>query len=128
MAPVTEVRFHGQKELERAFTQLRREVLVGIKPTLLEIGRVVAEDAHTRASSDIANMGNGPWSTFRIGATLKGVYVAPKRRRRGGSPRPNLGGLLLTVMEEAADAHRDEMWAKLNLLVDGAAARSGLLL
>ena len=128
MAPVTEVRFRGQKELERAFAQMRREVLVGIRPALLEIGKVVAEDAHSRAQSEIRNVGDGPWSTFRIGATIKGVYVAPKRRNRGGSPRPNMGGLLLKVMEEAADAHRDEAWAKLNLLVDASAARSGLIL
>lgn len=127
MAPVTEVRFRGQRELERAFMQLRRDVLVGIKPALLEIGKVVAADAHSRAQSEIKNVG-GPWSEFRIGATIQGVYVAPKRRNRGGSPRRNMGGLLLKVMEEAADAHRDEAWAKLNLLVDAASARSGLIL
>lgn len=125
--PVTEVRIRGQRELERAYLQLRREVLVGIKPALLDIGRVVAEDAHRRAPSDITNVGDA-WSQFRVGATVKGIYIAPKQRRRGGSPRRNMGGLLLKVMEEAADAHRDEAWEKLNLLVDGAAARSGLLL
>lgn len=128
MAPVTEVRFRGQKELERAFMQLRRDVLVGIRPALLEIGKVVANDAHVRAQREISNMGDSPWSDFRIGATIKGVYIAPKRRNRGGSPRRNMGGLLLKVMEESADAHRDEAWEKLNLLVDTSSARAGLIL
>ena len=127
MPPVTHVRIRGQAELERAFTQMRRETLAGIRPALLEVGKRVAEDAHNRAPSTISNIG-GPWSQFRVGTTLKGVYIAPKQRNRGGSKRPNLGGLLLNVMEEAADAHRDELWRDLNFVVDAAAARSGLLL
>ena len=125
--PVTEIRLRGQKELEAAFLQLRREVLVELRPALLDLGKGVAEDAGRYARSDISNVGD-TWSQFRIGTTVRGVYVAPKARNRGGSKRRNMGGLLLDVMGKAADGHRDEMWKKLELLVDASAARSGLLL
>ncbi len=33
-------------------------------------------------------------------------FVVPGRRRQGGSPRPNLAGLLGVQMQDAADANR----------------------
>lgn len=116
----------GQTDIERAFLQLRKEVLVGLKPAILEVANTVRVEAEQQAVSQIENIGPR-WSQMRIGVTPKLAYVAPRARRRGGSPRPNLGGLLFTVMSTAADRHQDELFARLDELVTISAASSGLL-
>ena len=104
--------------------EVRRETFLGMKPALLQIAGNVRADAHTRADDEITNIG-GPWSEFKIGATVKGVYVAPKRRRSAGNRRPNLAGLLRTVMQEAVDANAERVVAELDALVNTAGARAG---
>ena len=121
---VGELRIKGLPELERAFAQLRREVLLEIKPTLLELAKPVAADATRRADHDISNIG-GRWDQFRIGVTPKGVYVAPKYRRRGGSPRRNLGPLLFKQMQDAADAGREGVVKGLDEMIGRAGRNSG---
>jgi hypothetical protein len=122
----SEVIVKGQREVEAAFMQVRRETFIGMKPALLQIGGSVRADAHSRADDEITNIG-GPWSEFRIGATVKGIYVAPKRRRGGGNRRPNLAGLLRNVMQEAVDANQERVVVELGQLVDLAGARAGLI-
>ena len=107
--------------------EVRRETFLGMKPALLRIGSVVKTDAHNRADDEITNIG-GPWSEFKIGATVKGVYVAPRKRRtNAGSPRPNLAGLLRTVMQEAVDANQEKAVLELDALVSASGARAGFL-
>jgi len=121
-----EVVIKGQREVEAAFMDVRKEVFAGMKPVLLEIASTVKEQAHTRADDEITNIG-GPWSVFRIGATVRGVYVAPKQRRAAANRRPNLSGLLRTVMQEAVDANAEHTYAELDRLVDASAAGAGFL-
>lgn len=103
---------------------LRREVLLEIKPALLRAADVVKSDSHYRADDEITNIG-APWSEFKIGATVKGVYVAPKRRNRGGTRRPNLAGLLRTVMQEAVDANAEHVQAELDAMIDASSISAG---
>jgi hypothetical protein len=121
----TKIRIKGQAELERAFLQLRKEVLAELKPMLKEIGEEVRSDAQARAGADISHIGTR-WDRMRTGVTLKGVYVAPTSRRRGGSPRPNLAGLLWDkAMEPARDEHEESVLRRAELLVDASAAFAG---
>jgi hypothetical protein len=62
---------------------------------------------------------------MRLGATMKGVYVAPKTRPHGGSKRPNLAGELMESMEGALDSKRDAVYAEVDALVTASAARQG---
>jgi hypothetical protein len=56
---------------------------------------------------------------MRIGVTSKGAYVAPKTRRRGGSPRPNLAtNLMNQAMLPALDDSADEVVARLERMLD----------
>jgi hypothetical protein len=119
------IRIRGQAELEAAFLQVRREVLAEIKPVLKEIGGEVAKDAQSRAGTEIRNIGSR-WERMRVGVTMKGVYVAPTSKRRGGSPRPNLAGLLMDrAMQPALDAKQDAAYARLDELVNVSSARAG---
>jgi len=107
--------------------QVRRETFIGMKPALLRVGTVVKTDSHNRADDQITNIG-GPWSEFKIGGTVRGIYVAPRKRRGNtGSPRPNLAGLLRTVMQEAVDANQEKVVLELDALVSAAGARAGFL-
>lgn len=121
---MTEIRIKGAKELEAAFMQLRREVLAEIRPALREITETVRVDAEQRSMHEISHIG-ATWSRMRIGLVVKGAYVAPKSRRRGGSPRRNLAGLLDRAMQEAVDAKQDEVFRRLEEVVSTSASRAG---
>jgi len=118
------IRIKGQKELEAAFAEVRRETFLELKPAILAVGETVKTESHNRADDEITNIG-APWSEFKIGATPRGIYVAPKRRNRGGSKRPNLAGLLRTVMQEAVDHNAERVELELAAVVDRASAKAG---
>lgn len=123
--PAGEIRVKGAAELERAFRGLRREVLAELKPALREIAEVVRSDAEQRAAASISHIGP-KWGRMRVGMTTSVVYVAPKSRRHGGSPRPNLGGLLMTkAMQPAMDENKEAVVARLDALVEASAAAHG---
>jgi hypothetical protein len=120
----TRIEIKGQAELERAFLQLRKEVFLELKAELLHAGEQVRSEAEMRAVSEITNIGP-QWQQMRLGATMKGVYVAPKTRPHGGSKRPNLAGELMESMQGALDAKRDAVYAEVDAMVTASAARQG---
>jgi len=125
MPNAAEIRWDGIDRVTAAFEEVRREVLKEMRPALRAIGQKVSKDAQNRASSEIANIGN-KWNRMRVGVTLKGVYVAPASRRRGGSPRRNLGGLLMTrAMQPALDANKELAYAEFDALIDRAKDHAG---
>jgi hypothetical protein len=122
---VTSLRVKGDKELERAFLELRREVLTELRPAMRKIGEGVRTLAEQKAGADIANIGS-QWGRMRIGVTTRMFYVAPRSRNHGGSKRPNLAGLLMQkAMVPAADEKRTEMVAAVDALVKVSAHRNG---
>jgi len=125
LMPYTGMRIKGAAELERAFLQLRKEVLSELRPALREIAEVVRDDATFPAQDQIRNIGP-VWSQMRIGVTLRAVYVAPKARRRGGSPRPNLGGLLMDrALQPALDRNVENVMHRLDEVVSLSARKAG---
>lgn len=125
MPGIGEIHVKGQKELERAFKQLRKEVLQDLRPTLLRLAEPVRATAETLAVQEIENIGD-QWGRMRIGATVKGVYVAPRSKNRGGSRRPNLSGLLMSrAMQPALDQHQDRIRAEFDTVINISAAKAG---
>ena len=126
MGPTVHVK--GAAELEKAFRDLRRDVLAELRPALLAAAEPVRRTAEEMAAGQVSNM-TEPWSRMRVGATARhGVYVAPKSRRRGGSPRPNFGGLLLSrALLPAVEEKQGEVVNALEAAVTVAAARQGFL-
>jgi hypothetical protein len=119
------VEIRGLRELDRAFTQISRDVKRGIRKELRDAGAPVRSRAEQLAVAEIRNIG-GRWSGMRIGVTSRTVYVAPRPRRSGGSPRPNLAGLLLNrAMQPALDEQRDEVIRRLESWIDRVAAKNG---
>jgi hypothetical protein len=101
----------GLRELQRAFLALGPEAAAAIKGELWELAEPVAHDAEKLAVSNIRNIGPR-WSEMRVGVIRGGAYVAPKSRRRRGSPRRNLAPLLMDrAMQPALDAHTNEIEA-----------------
>jgi hypothetical protein len=122
-----EIKVYGDAELVAAFRGLSRDVRTELRPTLRAAAEPVRSDAETLAVEEIRNIG-GRWSRMRIGVTATAVYVAPRSKRSGGSPRPNLAGLLMhRAMQPALDQNRDQVTADVDLLIRAAAARHGFL-
>jgi hypothetical protein len=120
------IRIRGQRELEAAFMDVRREVVKELRPALLAAAEPVRSEAQSLAVQGIRNIGP-QWSRMRIGATPKAVYLAPRSKRRSGSPRPNLAWGLALAMQNALEAKQEEVIAAVTVVVDVSAARNGFL-
>ncbi len=94
MAGLAGFRVEGLRELNRAFARSSGDVKKGMRAELRKVAEPVKPVATGLAQANIQNIG-GRWSEFRIGVTQAAVYIAPKARRKSGSPRPNLAQLLL---------------------------------
>jgi hypothetical protein len=123
---VGEIHIKGQVELERAFLELRKEVLLELKPALAEIGETTRLEAESRVGANIENIGPR-WQRMRLGIIVKGVYIAPKSRRKNAaaSLRPNLAPLLKTQMESALEAKKWILELRMNELITTSAAKNG---
>jgi len=121
-----EIKIKGQKELERAFQNEKKEVLAGLKKEILAIGAFVRKDAQSNAIAEISNIGP-KWYRMRMGVTPVMAYIVPSSRNRGGSPRPNLAGLLSTAMHEAADKNGAEFITRVDALIDSVSLKNGFL-
>lgn len=85
---------------------------------LKEAAEPVRVAAEGLAASRIRDVGAG-WSKFRTGTRSGVVYVAPRARRRGGSPRPRFGVLLMTrAMLPAVEQEEDEVVRRVEGLLD----------
>lgn len=124
--PFLGVRVEGLRETQQAFGRLSADLKKNFRKDLAEAAEPVRAGAESLAFTQIDNMPDSPrWSRMRVGVTLSYVYVAPRSRRRGGSPRPNLAGLLLhRAMEPSLDAHKGEVVSlleqKLDLMINEA--------
>lgn len=112
----------GLGSLSRAFTGASRELGKEVKNELRVVAEPVRARAEVLAVQRISHMGPlraRSWAGMRVGATSKAVYIAPKRRGRRGSKRPNLANLLLDrAMEPALAENRSKIEARMEILVD----------
>lgn len=124
--PFEGVRVQGYREASRAFAKMDAELKAELTGGLKEAGEPVRAEAETLAVSNIRNIGDR-WSRMRLGVTTSVVYVAPSARNRGGSPRPNLAGLLMDkAMSPALQAKEPEVVALLDAMLGRLAGEAGL--
>lgn len=122
---VGEVRVEGLRDLNRAFARLGAGVKKELVGELALAAEPVRAAAVELAVSGIRNIGPR-WSQMRVGVTQSLVYVAPKSRRRRGSPRPNLAPLLMDrAMQPALDENKEEVVTRLGLMIDRLGGESG---
>lgn len=101
------VRVKGLRELQRACRSAEKATRTEVSKALREVGVPVRDEAQQLAQTQIRNVG-ARWSSMKVGSAARSVYVRPAARRAGGSPRPNLGGLLMRQMVRAEENKRDE--------------------
>lgn len=122
--PVT-VRVEGLRELNRRFARLDAAEKRELRADLRAAAEPVRSEAEHRAVADIRNIGS-VWSRMKLGMTASYVYVAPKTRRRLGSPRPNVGTLLFKAMAAALEAKEREITRVIEELLDRRIRQEGL--
>lgn len=118
------VRVEGLRELNRSLSRVNRTVGKIVRDELKQAAEPVRATAESYATQRITNIG-GTWPAMRTGSTIGTVYVAPKARNRGGSPRSNLGVLLFEQMSEALDRETPGIVRKVEQALDNMAIRAG---
>lgn len=119
------VRVEGLRELQRAFALISTDLRRDLRSQLAQAAEPARSRAESLAVSSIRNIG-GRWSRMRLGITTTAVYLAPKARRRGGSPRPNLGPLLMKdSMLPAAEETLPEIRTRLEGWLDELGGEAG---
>src|SRR5262245_4834528 len=114
----TEVRVTGLREMNAALRKLDRASAKAVRDEIKSAGEPVRREAEGMAVAHIRRIGP-EWSQFRLGMTSRDVYIAPRRRRRRGSPRPNLAVLLVErAMKPAAERHRQEIVQRVSRAMD----------
>jgi len=112
-------------ELRRALAQYDVDLKRELDKELKSAAEPVRLAAQGLADAGISRIGHR-WDRMRIGVTSKSVYVAPASRRRGGSPRPNLGNLLLErALMPALDGNEDRIVASLEAMLDRLGSDAG---
>jgi hypothetical protein len=120
------IEVEGLPELYQALGELDISIQENLKEGLLEGAEPVRRRAEGLAMSEITNM-TDHWARMKIGITGRAlVYIAPlSRRTAAGSPRPNLSGLLLDQMEDAAVEGETEVLASVEASVGRAIKEAG---
>lgn len=119
------VAVEGYQDVSRAFRKMDKDAAKALRDGLKRAGEPVRVEAESLAVGKIRNIG-GDWSRMRLGVTSRYVYIAPKMRNRGGSPRANLALLLMErAMFPAAKTRENEVRQELEGVLDDLAARNG---
>lgn len=115
------VRVKGATELERAFRQVRKEVLSELRPALRQIGELVRADAQARFQPyDTASAAG-----YKVRVRARGVAVEQSKKRTTGL-RPDYGALQMRrALVPALDDKESEVLARVELLVNRSADRAG---
>ena len=115
----------GLRELNRAFNLTGKDLKKELRDEIKAVGEPVRQLAEAKAVSEIRNVGVR-WSGMRLGVTTKVGYVAPKARRRGGSPRPKFGTLLMERAMLPALAQSEPMTIRrFDAMIDRLADKAG---
>lgn len=83
----------GLREFQRNLNKIDKGTARAINKGIRKAAKPVAKRVETLALEKISRIGP-EWNRMRLGGGMQ-IYIAPKMRNRGGSPRPNLSGLLM---------------------------------
>lgn len=112
----------GLSDLHRALKSADKETRAEVRKAERQIAEPIRAEAAELASREIPNIGT-EWAQMRIGITSKLIYVAPKKRRKQGTPRRNLAGLLMDrAMEPALERNRERLEDDIEQALDRMAA------
>lgn len=113
----------GEKELDRSFRQLRRDVLKELRPAL----RRAAEPIRQEAASLFSGYDPGSAGGYAVRVRMRGVAVEQRIKRTTGL-RPDFGSLQMTrALIPALNDHQESVRDEVSRMIDAAEARSGLL-
>lgn len=117
------IEVQGYREVMRSFALISDKLRAGLRGEMAEAVQPAKTRAEKLAGSRIHNMLSPTalvdWWKMRIGITTAAVYLAPGQRRNGGSPRPNLGPLLMNdAMLPAVEETLPEVRMKLDGWLD----------
>lgn len=119
------VTVRGLRELQGGFRKYSHELSVELRDELRVVAEPVRSEATVLARANIRNIGDR-WSQMRTGSSRSLVYVAPKAKGRGGSPRANLAPLLLDrAMVPALQNKLPEIYRGLEVMLDRVGVRAG---
>lgn len=121
----TTILVQGLAELQRDLRAVARQAAKEVTDDLRDAAEPARAGSESEAVAEIRNIG-GRWSRMRLGVTTRAVYVAPTTRRSGGSPRANLGSLLLQAMTVAVERELPAIEQRLEGALDGFISRHGL--
>ena len=118
-------RVTGLRELNRSFALISDELKAQTVDQLEHAAEPARSHAEELAVANIRNIGP-VWSRVKSGVTVTSVYIAPQARRHGGSPRPNLAGLLMrrSLLPGAEDS-MPEIEERLDLWLDRLGGEAG---
>ena len=120
------VKVTGLREFQRDIKRFSKDVDKGLTKELKRAAEPVKTEARARSLANISHLSQTPrWAGMRVGVSRGAVFVVPSARRRGGSPRPNLGVLLLRQMEQAAEEKQDETRRNIEQWIDNLNDRYG---
>jgi len=122
------IRVKGLRELQRDFKRMDKELDRDLTRELKQAAEPVQRQATMLSLGRISHLGTTPrWAGMRVGVSRArgSVYIVPSARRAGGSPRPNLGALLLVQMEAAVDEKQEGVVQALEAMLDHLADRHG---
>lgn len=119
------VQVRGLRELQRDLKLMAGEVGKELRDELQRVAVPVRVLAENKAGAAIENIGPR-WGRMRIGVNPGLVYVAPASHRQGGSPRPNLGFLLMDkAMQPALDESEEGIVLRVDQMLDNLAGFNG---
>lgn len=123
--PVGAVKVRGLRELQRDLKLMSADVSKDLRKELRLVADPVRSLAAEKAAGGISHIG-ARWPRMRVGVTGRVVYVAPSTRRSVGSPRPNLGGLLMDkAMQPALDELSGEIVQRVEHMLDSLGTSHG---
>jgi hypothetical protein len=124
--PNGSVRLKGLAELQRSLSKVNRGAAKRVRDELRDVAEPIRSDAEHRAGAEIRNIGPR-WGRMKIGARTRSVYIAPATRPGRGSPRPNLGRLLLSrAMLPALNSRRRQVERRVEAALDRLTREAGL--
>lgn len=122
MAAPFKVVVKGDKELERAFKKLRKDVLRELRSAL----RKAAEPVRAEAASLFSSYDPRSAGGYKIRVRQRGVAVQQTIGRTTGL-RPDFGSLQMrSALLPALKDKQEEVVTAVNLMIDGAEAKAGL--
>jgi Holliday junction resolvasome RuvABC endonuclease subunit len=112
----------GDKELERAFRQLRKETLAGLRPALRQVGEIVRREGQALFERYDPKSAAG----YRVVVRMRGVAVEQRYRRTTGE-HPEFGPLQMEkALVPALEANEENVTEAVDRLIDGAEIAAGL--